>query len=113
MTTDGADDADGLSGSEQYLLDLIRDGRVDAEIAVRLAVPLSDVRERTARLAAKLGVVGREGLLALNRGREADITGGVETATGWRPPTWVKSAIASAIVLCLALAAIADHAMEG
>jgi DNA-binding CsgD family transcriptional regulator len=48
-----------LTPPEEQLLALIREGRVDAEIAVRLGITNRDVKERIERLAAKLGVRDR------------------------------------------------------
>lgn len=53
-----------LSPQEEALLELVREGRVDAEIAVRLGISNRDVKDRVEALAAKLGVPGREGLLS-------------------------------------------------
>lgn len=44
----------GLTPSEEQLLEFIRDGRVDAEIAVRLGISNAEVKERTERLARKM-----------------------------------------------------------
>ena len=63
-----------LSESDEQLLELIREDKVDAEIGVRLGLGTGEVRERTEALAAKLGVNGKAGLRA------------------WRPPG-VSSAI--------------------
>jgi DNA-binding CsgD family transcriptional regulator len=52
----------GLTDSEQRLLDHIRAGLVDAEIAVRLGITNAEVKSRTERLATKLRVSGRDGL---------------------------------------------------
>jgi hypothetical protein len=51
-----------LSPPEQSLLALVREGRVDAEIAVRLGLPTSDVKARIERLQVKLGVADRAAL---------------------------------------------------
>jgi DNA-binding CsgD family transcriptional regulator len=48
-----------LTPPEEQLLALIREGRVDAEIAVRLGITNRDVKERVERLVAKLGVRDR------------------------------------------------------
>jgi DNA-binding CsgD family transcriptional regulator len=48
-----------LTPPEEQLLALIREGRVDAEIAVRLGITNRDVKERIERLVAKLGVRDR------------------------------------------------------
>src|SRR6185437_2909816 len=53
-----------LSEGDERLLELVRDGRVDAEIGVRLGLGTGEARERIAALAAKLGVNGNEGLRA-------------------------------------------------
>src|SRR6185312_4946916 len=53
-----------LSESDERLLELVREGRVDAEIGVRLGLGTGEARERIAALAAKLAVNGKEGLRA-------------------------------------------------
>ena len=53
-----------LSESDEQLLELIQEGKVDAEIGVRLGLGTGEVRERTEALAAKLGVNGKAGLRA-------------------------------------------------
>ncbi|MGI8927530.1 MAG: helix-turn-helix transcriptional regulator [Tepidiformaceae bacterium] len=65
MTT--ADESDGpaelaFSPSEVLLLEYVRAGMPDAEIAVRLGVSNGDARQRIDRLCNRLGVSGREGL---------------------------------------------------
>lgn len=44
------------------VLELVRDGRVDAEIAVRLGLPNDEVKRRIAAICEKLGVDGRSAL---------------------------------------------------
>jgi DNA-binding CsgD family transcriptional regulator len=51
-----------LNTAEQTLLTLVREGRVDAEIAVRLGLSTGEVRGRIAALASKLGVEGKKAL---------------------------------------------------
>jgi hypothetical protein len=53
-----------LTDAEQRLLEHIRAGTVDAEIAVRLGITNAEVKSRTERLAAMLGVDDREALRA-------------------------------------------------
>ncbi|MEX0781206.1 MAG: LuxR C-terminal-related transcriptional regulator [Dehalococcoidia bacterium] len=60
-----------LSDSEQRLLDHIRAGLVDAEIAVRLGVSHGEVKAGTERLAAKLRVRGRDELRAAPQREES------------------------------------------
>ncbi|MGI8926906.1 MAG: hypothetical protein ACR2HN_09715 [Tepidiformaceae bacterium] len=55
---------DGLTPSERGVLDHIRAGQLDAEIAVRLGVPIGDVKERVAALIRKTGVAERRELAA-------------------------------------------------
>lgn len=49
----------GLSDSEQQVLDMLRAGKVDAEIAVRLGVSNAEVKQRIERLGWKLRAKGR------------------------------------------------------
>ncbi len=51
-----------LAPSDEMMLRWIRDGLVDAEIAVRLGISNQEVKERIARLASRLGVRDRDGL---------------------------------------------------
>jgi DNA-binding CsgD family transcriptional regulator len=51
-----------LSPSEEMMLEWIRDGLVDAEIAVRLGISNQDVKERIERLASRMGVRDRDAL---------------------------------------------------
>ncbi|MGE0598586.1 MAG: hypothetical protein AB7J35_02005 [Dehalococcoidia bacterium] len=57
--------ANSLSPSEEQLLILIREGRVDAEIAIRMGISNAEVKDRTVRLANKLGVRDKAGLREL------------------------------------------------
>ncbi|MGE3076303.1 MAG: helix-turn-helix transcriptional regulator [Dehalococcoidia bacterium] len=52
----------GLTPSEEMMLGWIRDGLVDAEIAVRLGISNHEVKERIERLTSRLGVRNRDGL---------------------------------------------------
>lgn len=72
--------ARGLTDHERQLLDLVREGKVDAEIAVRLGISNAEVKERTARLASKLGVRDKAGLRDLAP-RQAELSGGHTTLT--------------------------------
>ncbi|MGE3075790.1 MAG: helix-turn-helix transcriptional regulator [Dehalococcoidia bacterium] len=54
--------ATSLSPSEEQLLTLIREGRVDAEIAVRMGISNAEVKDRTLRLANKLGAADKNAL---------------------------------------------------
>ncbi|MBI5949924.1 MAG: helix-turn-helix transcriptional regulator [Chloroflexi bacterium] len=97
MENNGAFDpeADGLTAGEQHILALIREGRLDAEIAVRLGVPIGEVKERVQRILRKLELGERGELLApvgvvenADSGNEAGevVIGGPEPVparTGW------------------------------
>jgi DNA-binding CsgD family transcriptional regulator len=52
----------GLTEADERLLALVRQGTVDAEIAVRMGLSTGEVRQRIDRLAAQLGVEGKAGL---------------------------------------------------
>ncbi|MEX0782123.1 MAG: hypothetical protein WD557_05690 [Dehalococcoidia bacterium] len=78
----------GLSPSEQLILDFVRQGMRDAEIAVRLGVSVGDGKERVAALIRKTGVPGRDGLAAWD-GR-ADSTD--DPARWSRPPSLIPPA---------------------
>jgi DNA-binding CsgD family transcriptional regulator len=62
-----------LTDAEQRLLDAIRAGMPDAEIAVRLGISNAEVKARTERLAAKLGVEGRSALLEAGPPRAQEV----------------------------------------
>src|SRR5262245_29749763 len=53
-----------LTPSEQMLLDLIKEGRFDAEIAVRLGISAADLRRKTEALCRTLDVPDRQRLRA-------------------------------------------------
>ncbi len=105
---DGANDdktpAPGLSDPEQTLLALIRDGRMDAEIAVRLGLPTGEVKARIERLQAKLAVESRAELRDWQPGRAHE---GATAAPAERRPLARRGhplAIAGGIaVLCVVL----------
>lgn len=63
MTEDGRDYPDGLTPAERRVLDYVRAGTLDAEIAVRLGVPIGDVKERVASILRKTGARGRAALV--------------------------------------------------
>ncbi len=65
MSNNGAFDpeTDGLTPGEQHVLALIREGRLDAEIAVRLGVSVGDVKDRIQRILRKLDLHERRDLL--------------------------------------------------
>ena len=60
----------GLSPTDEQLLTLLREGRVDAEIAVRLGITTGDVKARLERIAARFGVSGRSEILEAASVRE-------------------------------------------
>ena len=64
MANNGAFDpeTDGLTPGEQHVLALIREGRLDAEIAVRLGVSIGDVKDRIQRILRKLDLSERSDL---------------------------------------------------
>ncbi len=98
-----------LTPPEEQLLALIRDGRVDAEIAVRLAISNAEVKERIERLAAKLGVRDRAAL----RDGVADeaLAAGAAPAPvrqRWRRVR-IPAAVAMGIVIGAAVTAVALH----
>ena len=53
----------GLSIREQQVLQLVREGRVDSEIAVRLGLGTGEVKQTVAVLVSKCGVSDRAGLV--------------------------------------------------
>jgi DNA-binding NarL/FixJ family response regulator len=53
------DSASGLDATERRLLQLLTEGRTNAEIAVELALPEDDVAQRLGRLQARLGASSR------------------------------------------------------
>jgi len=69
-----------ITPPERQLLDLIREGKVDAEIAVRLGISNAEAKARTARLASKLGVRDKAGLREL-ASRQAGLSSGATTRT--------------------------------
>ena len=81
-----------LAPSEEMMLRWIRDGLVDAEIAVRLGISNQEVKERISRLASRMGVRDRDGLRASQFPRvpesaaEEDETEVVVERSGWRFP---------------------------
>ncbi len=111
-----ADDADWqspnlLTSSEEQLLALIREGRVDAEIAVRLGISNAEVKARTVRLAGKLRVADRSELRdgpappkAQPQATDSILTG---TAVAWR---WkLASAVLAGLVVVLAVMAVTSR----
>ncbi len=56
--------ASPLTDAEQRLADFVREGKLDAEIAVRMGVPIGDVKERVAAILRKLGLRTRAELAA-------------------------------------------------
>ena len=65
MTENGESYPDGLTPAERRVLDYIRAGTLDAEIGVRMGIPVGDVKERTARMLQKLGLRERSQLAAM------------------------------------------------
>ena len=55
---------DGLAPAERRVLDYVRTGTLDAEIAVRLGVPIGDVKDRIERMLAKSGLKTKAELAA-------------------------------------------------
>lgn len=97
-------DMPSLSDSDNRLLDLIREGRVDAEIAVRLGLSTGEVRERTAELARRLGVAGKVELRALREPRGVPVADGPVSDLRSSPPTRrVFAAAAAAGVVLFAI----------
>jgi DNA-binding CsgD family transcriptional regulator len=61
---DGAEAvAAGLSPSEQMVIELVREGARDAEIAVRMSITIGDAKNRIAALVARLGLRERRDLV--------------------------------------------------
>src|SRR5262245_21072770 len=58
----------GLSIREEQVFRLVREGRIDSEIAVRLGTGTGDVKQTVAELVSKLGVKDRAGLLTWQPG---------------------------------------------
>lgn len=58
----------GLSIREQQVLSMVREGRVDGEIAVRLGLGAGEVKQTVAVLVSKLGVRDRAGLVTWSPG---------------------------------------------
>ncbi len=59
----------GLSIREQQVFQLVREGRVDSEIAVRLGLGTGEVKQTVTVLVSKCGVPDRAGLLRWSPGR--------------------------------------------
>lgn len=74
-----------LSPSEEMILGWIRDGLVDAEIAVRLGVSNADVKERIERLVTKVGVPSRAELREPEPEAEP-VDAGEPEGLGWLEP---------------------------
>lgn len=89
-----------LTPPEEQLLALIRDGRVDAEIAVRLAISNAEVKERIERLVAKLGVRDRA---ALRNGPTIELaateSGPVAAPSRWSVGPWVDRRLPVALAM--------------
>ncbi len=97
MSNNGAFDpeTDGLTPGEQHVLALIREGRLDAEIAVRLGVSVGDVKDRIQRILRKLDLSERRDLLDPSAERrvpapEAEV---IIDATGGRPAPPTRAAL--------------------
>jgi len=91
-----------LSEGEERLLAFIREGRVDAEIAVRLGLSTGEVRERTRALAAKVGVPGKAELAAF-RGQHGSETPALDPG---RNGLLARPAVAAGIVAGVVLFAL-------
>lgn len=68
MPGDEPPPGDPLRGGDRFILDCVRGGLLDAEIAVRLGVPVGHVRARLEALFAAFGVTARAELAALPEG---------------------------------------------
>ena len=84
MTEDGATYPEGLTPGERRVLDYVRKGTLDAEISVRLGLPVGEVKERIARILAKQGLRERSQLLAVPVAPEEG--GGERAAFLWARP---------------------------
>jgi DNA-binding CsgD family transcriptional regulator len=95
-----------VTPSEERLLTMLRDGRVDAEIAVRLGISTAEVKERIERLAAKLGASDRPALRgwALNEPAGPEQRPIPRSAAAHKVPQWWAVA---ALALGLAVGATA------
>ena len=63
MTEDGASYPDGLTPGERRVLDYVREGTLDAEIGVRMGIPVGEVKDRIGRIVQKLGLRDRRDLV--------------------------------------------------
>jgi hypothetical protein len=96
---DEAGRENALSEQEQQLLDLIRAGKVDAEIAVRLGVSNAEVKERIERLMWRRGARYRDDL---RRSEAGPAPGPVASTGGSRSPKSL-AAIATTVIALLAV----------
>ena len=86
----------GLSIREEQIFRLVREGRQDAEIAVRMGLGTEDVRQTVAVLVSKCGVRSRDGLMAWEPGH-------VPSSSGWRSRAADRLAPNAASLLFLAV----------
>ncbi|MEX0783068.1 MAG: helix-turn-helix transcriptional regulator [Dehalococcoidia bacterium] len=101
---DSASHTPDLTDSEQRLLDHIRAGLVDAEIAVRLGLSNAEVKERIERLAAKLRVDGRDALRTPLPAQES-VAEPDATVPDSRPWRWALLPLAVTVGLAIAFIA--------
>lgn len=99
-----------ITPPEVQLLDLIREGKVDAEIAVRLGISNAEVKDRTSRLANKLGAKDKAGLRdraapsSLATSAQGDSTAELRKALlRWRIVAIAMTAVAVALGVFLVL----------
>src|SRR5688572_9746063 len=92
-----------LSATDQRIVDFIREGLKDAEIAVRVGISTGDVKARIERLAARLGVDGREGLRAARLASDPAVEALPTTSNRrWRAAI-LPAAVSGALIVGLAV----------
>ena len=93
----------GLLPSDEWLIQMLLDGRVDADIGGELGLSAGEVRERVALLASKLDVSGREGIrryFGVERGRMSGDSGGIAAGDA-RTPYPLLGVVTSILVLAV------------
>jgi len=99
----------GLLPSDEWLIQMLLEGRVDADIGGELGLSAGEVRERVALLASKLDVNGREGIrryFGAERGGSSAVSRervGLRLRMRWprrrrHPLLWVAGAVALAAI---------------
>ena len=94
----------GLLPSDEWLIQMVREGRVDADIGGELGLSAGEVRDRIAAVAAKLDVDGRAGIQRYFGGQAGSLES--DAAGGHFRRRWVWAAAAAVVVVAVGVASV-------